>query len=356
MRVLVTGGSGFVGAHCVRLLLNRGFQVRTTVRSPRQEAAVRTMQEAGTDLSVAVADLTSDAGWESAVSGCAAVLHVASPFPAKAPRRLDGLLVPARDGTLRVLRAARDAGVRRTVLTSSFAAIGYGHRDHARTFTETDWSDPDGPALIAYSRSKLVAERAAWDFVDRSGGGMELAVVNPVGILGPPLGPDLSVYVAVVAQLLTGDLPAMPRLRWGVVDVRDVADLHVRAMLDPAAAGQRFLATAGTTTLPQIAGLLRQRLGPAARRVPTREVPDWVIRLAARVSSRFAPVVPDLGVVREASSAKAHELLGWRPRPIADTVVDTAAGLARLDLLAAPGHPRHRGVGPNPGGQLRSAR
>ena len=333
MFVLVTGGSGFVGAHCVRQLLSQGHRVRATVRSPRREATVRTLLEPGADVSFAIADLNSDAGWAEAAAGCDALLHVASPFPGSAPKHPDDLIAPAREGTLRALRAARAAGVRRTVLTSSFAAIGYGHRDYHRVFTEADWSDPDGPELITYSRSKLVAERAAWDFVEKSGGDMELAVLNPVGILGPALGPDLSVYVQVVEQLLNGRLPALPRLNWGVVDVRDVADLHVRAVVEPAAAGQRFVATAGTTTLPRIAELLRARLGPAARRVPARTVPDWAVRLSARVSPRFATVVPDLGVVREASSAKALRVLGWRPRPIEETILDTAAGLARLGLL-----------------------
>jgi len=333
MLVLVTGGSGYLGAHCVRQLLSQGHQVRATVRTSRREQAVRAMLEPGADVSFAVVDLTDDAGWAKAAAGCDAVLHVASPFPGSAPKHPDDLIVPAREGTLRALRAARDAGVRRTVLTSSFAAIGYGHRDYARVFTEADWSDPDGPALITYSRSKLVAERAAWDFVDRSGGGMELAVINPVGILGPVLGPDLSVYVEVVQQLLNGKLPALPRLNWGVVDVRDVADLHVRAMVEPAAAGERFLATAGTTSLPWIASLLRERLGPAAHRVPTRTVPDWAVRLSARVSPRFATVVPDLGVTREASSEKARKLLGWQPRPIEETILDTANSLAGLSLL-----------------------
>jgi dihydroflavonol-4-reductase len=343
MHVLVTGGSGYLAAHCIRQLLSQGHRVRTTVRKPSREQAVRAVLEPGADVSFAVADLTSDVGWAKAAAGCDAVLHVASPFPGSAPKHPDDLIVPAREGTLRALSAARDAGVRRVVLTSSFAAIGYGHRDYSRVFTEADWSDPDGPGLITYSRSKLVAERAAWDFADQAGGELELTVINPVGILGPVLGPDLSVYVQVIEQLLNGKLPALPQLNWGVVDVRDVADLHVRAMADPAAAGERFLATAGTVSLPRIAGLLRARLGPAAHRVPSRTVPDWAVRLSARVSPRFATVVPDLGVVREASSAKARDALGWRPRPIEETVLDTAASLAELGLLRDPIEARRGG-------------
>ncbi|MGI5214001.1 SDR family oxidoreductase [Plantactinospora sp. CA-290183] len=336
--VLVTGGSGFVGAHCILRLLQQGYRVRTTVRSLRREPDVRAMIEAGgvapgKALSFAVADLTRDDGWSDAVADCSYVLHVASPFPANAPRREDEIITPAREGTLRTLRAARDAGVRRTVLTSSFAAVGYGHRDNGRVFTESDWSDPDGAPMTAYAKSKLLAERAAWDFVDREGGGMELAVINPVGIFGPALGPDYSLYIELIEQLMNGAMPALPRLSYGVVDVRDVADLHLRAMADPTAAGERFLASAGLMSLSDIAGLLRARLGTAARRVPTRRLPDWTVRLTATFSPRIAQVIPDLGTVRDASSDKARRTLGWKPRPVEETILDTAHSLAGLGLL-----------------------
>ncbi|MEW9547283.1 SDR family oxidoreductase [Nonomuraea sp. NPDC050783] len=242
--VLVTGGSGFVGAHCILRLLDAGYTVRTTVRPPEQEEHVRGLlraggAEPGGALSFAFADLTSDEGWATAVRGCDYVLHVASPFPAAVPCHEDDLIVPARDGALRVLRAARDAGVRRVVLTSSFAAMSYGHQSLDRTFTEQDWTDPDGPRVSAYAKSKTLAERAAWDFVDREGGSLELAVVNPVTVLGPVLGPDLSTSSTLVRRLLNREIPALPRLSFALVDVRDVADLHLRAMTDPAARGER---------------------------------------------------------------------------------------------------------------------
>ena len=234
--VLVTGGTGFVGVHVVLRLLQASYTVRTTLRSLEREAEVREMLryagvDAGERLSFARADLMHDEGWPEAVAGCRFVHHVASPFPAAPPKDENELIVPAREGTLRVLRAARDAGVQRVVLTSSFAAIGYGH-DRKRTtpFTENDWSNPDSPDTPAYQKSKTLAERAAWDFIAQEGRGMELASVNPVGIFGPTLGRDVGTSVGIIQNLLEGKLPGMPRIRIGLVDVRDVAELHVRAM------------------------------------------------------------------------------------------------------------------------------
>ncbi|HET6452194.1 MAG TPA: aldehyde reductase, partial [Spirochaetia bacterium] len=283
-RVLVTGGSGFIGGHCILQLLAAGHEVRTTVRSLRREPEVRaTLRAAGAGrleaLSFVEADLLSDAGWKEAMAGCRYVLHVASPFPPGVPRHEDEVIVPAREGALRVLRAAREAGVSRVVMTSSFAAIGYGHQKTDRPFTEEDWTDPDGRDASAYVKSKTLAERAAWDLLQREGGALELAVVNPVGVLGPVLGPDYSTSILLVQRLMDGAVPGCPRLHFGVVDVRDVADLHLRAMTSPAARGQRFLAVAGDfLEMKEMAAILKARLGAAASRVPTRVLPDWLVR------------------------------------------------------------------------------
>lgn len=336
-RVLVTGGSGFVGAHCIVSLLGAGYRVRTTVRSLAREAEVRAMVKAGgaearEALSFAAADLTSDAGWPEAVAGCDFVLHVASPFPPGAPKHEDELIVPAREGALRVLRAAREAGVKRVVLTSSFAAIGYGHEPTSRPFTEDDWSDVGGH-LSAYAKSKTLAERAAWDFVGR-GESPELSVVNPVGILGPVLGSDLSTSILIVQRLMDGAMPGCPRLSFGLVDVRDVADLHLRAMTHPAAKGQRFLAIAGSfVSMPEIAQVLKARLGDAAKRVPTRTLPNWLVRLVGRFDPAVATIVPELGKLKNATSEKARRVLGWQPRSSEDAIVATAESLSRLRLL-----------------------
>ena len=336
--VLVTGGSGFVGAHCILQLLQQNYRVRTTVRSLAREADVRAMlkvggADPGAALSFVAADLNADAGWREAAAGCDLVLHVASPIPPNAPKHEDALIVPARDGALRILRAARDAGVRRLVLTSSFGAIGYGPQPAGRPFSETDWTDVDGD-ISAYVKSKTLAERAAWDFIAREGGGLELAVVNPGAIFGPVLGPDYSVSAGIIKRLMDRAMPGCPRLSYGIVDVRDVADLHLRAMTNPAAKGERFIAIAGgSMSIQQIALLLKARMGPAGARVPTRQMPDWTVRLVGRFDSSVAQIVPALGKTKPASNDKARRLLGWSPRSGEDAVLATAESLVRLGLL-----------------------
>lgn len=336
--VLVTGGSGFIGAHCIIQLLQAGFRVRTTVRSLARETLVRAMlKEGGADpkdeLACVAADLNLDDGWRQAVAGCAFVLHVASPFPADAPANDDELIMPARDGTLRVLRAARDARVARVVLTSSFAAIGYGTAVRERPFTEEDWTELDG-ASSAYVKSKTLAERAAWEFMALEGGDLQLCVVNPVAVFGPVLGADNSTSVQLVQRLLDGGMPGVPRLTFGVVDVRDVADLHLRAMTSAAARGERFIAVAGPfMTIREIAEVLRARMGAIAKRVPTRVLPNWLVRLAALRESAVKQIVPELGKIKSASGDKARRVLGWAPRSNEEAIVATAESLRRLGLL-----------------------
>jgi nucleoside-diphosphate-sugar epimerase len=339
--VLVTGGSGFIGSHAIVQLLAAGHRVRTTVRSARREGDVRALVQKGgavdagdRDLTFAVADLEKDAGWAEAASGCEYVLHVASPFPANVPKHEDELIVPAREGALRVLRAARDAGVKRVVLTSSFAAIGYGHPAQEQPFDETSWTDPQGDDVSAYVKSKTLAERAAWDFMAREGGALELAVVNPVMVFGPVLGPDYSTSIVVVQRMLDGAMPGCPRLSFGVVDVRDVADLHIRAMNHPAAKGERFLAIGGDfMSMLEIARVLRSRLGAAARRVPTMQLPNWLVRMASLGDPALRQIIPELGKRKSASNAKAQRLLGWAPRTNEDAIIATAESLQRLGLL-----------------------
>ncbi len=337
--VLVTGGSGFVGCHCILQLLAAGYNVRTTVRNLAREGEVRAMlREGGADpgdrLSFFAADLEKDAGWKEAVSGCDYVHHVASPFPSTVPKHEDELIVPAREGALRVLRASRDSGVKRVILTSSFAAIGYGHPEQNEPFNETNWTNPDAPDVLPYVKSKTMAERAAWDFVGKEGGGMELSVVNPVGIFGPVLGPDLSTSILIVQRMMDGAVPGCPRMYFGAVDVRDVADLHLRAMTDPAANGERFLAVAGDfLAMADIARILKTRMGAAARRVPTRQLPDFLVRLAAIRDPAVKQILPELGKRKNATSEKAKRVLGWKPRSNEDSIVATAESLLRLGLL-----------------------
>lgn len=337
--ILVTGGSGFLGSHCIIKLLADGHAVRATLRDPaRAEATLAMLRRGGAypedRIAFHKADLLGDAGWAEAVAGCDYVLHVASPFPASAPKHEDELIVPAREGSLRVLRAARAAGVRRVVLTSSFGAVGYGHPPQRDPFTEADWTNLDSPEVQPYVKSKVLAERAAWEFVRGEGAGLELTVVNPVGVFGPALGPDFSTSIGLVKNLLEGKMRPCPRLYLGVVDVRDAAALHVSAMLHPAAAGERFIATAGDCmSLLEIGSALRNGLGAAACRVPTRDQPVWVARLRALWNPTVRASLPQLGKRRRPTSEKARRLLGWAPRSSEAAVVASGESLLRLGLV-----------------------
>ena len=285
-------------------------------------------------LSFFTADLRADDGWRAAVTGCDYVLHVASPLSTNVPKDEHELIVPARDGTLRVLRAARDAGVKRVVVTSSLGAIGYGHAPRQKPFDETDWTNLDGADVLPYIKSKTVAERAAWDFVAREGGGLEMSVINPAAVFGPVLGPDFSGSIEIVKSLLDGAMPAVPRVYFGVVDVRDVADLHLRAMTAPHAKGERFIAVSGETlSILDIGKVLRRELGSKARRVPRLQAPDWLVRLAAHRIALLQAVVPMLGRVRHSTSAKARSVLGWQPRSNDEAILATADSLIRLGLV-----------------------
>ncbi|WP_260736418.1 SDR family oxidoreductase [Tunturiibacter lichenicola] len=337
--VLVTGGTGFVAIHCIDQLLRAGYNVRTTVRSLTREAEVRDMlKNAGTlrqeALTFAEANLTHDRGWPEAVIGCRFVLHVASPFPASAPKHEDDLITPAREGALRVLRAARDAGVERVVLTSSFAAIGYGHKPQTAPFDETTWTNVDAPGVSAYAKSKTLAELAAWDFIKHEGGNLELSVVNPVGVFGPTFGSDYSTSILIIHRLLDGAVPVCPRIGFGAVDVRDVADLHLRAMTNPAARGERFLAVAGKSiSLLDVAGVLKTHMGALAHRVPTRELPDWVVRVFALFIPDMKAIAPELGNRKNVSNEKAKRVLDWVPRSNEEAITASGESLARLGLL-----------------------
>lgn len=337
--VLVTGGTGFLGAHCIAALLDRGYRVRTTIRSATRQPDVRAMLakagvEPGDSLEFALADLSADAGWRDAAEGCKFVLHVASPLPEKQPANPDDLIRPARDGTLRVLKAARDAQVQRLVLTSSFAAIGYGRTPKAEAYTETDWTNENAD-VTPYIKSKTIAERAAWEFVKGEGNGLELVAVNPVVILGPALGADHSASVTLIRSMLEGRVPVLPRLMFGIVDVRDVVDLHLSAMTIPEAAGERFLAVSGDfMTMREIAQVLKDGLGASASRVSTRVLPDWVVRIAGmfNATARQAATA-ELGRVKNASNAKACHMLGWQPRSREEAILSAARSLIELGLV-----------------------
>jgi nucleoside-diphosphate-sugar epimerase len=350
--VLVTGGSGYIGGWCVAELLRRGYQVRTTVRSPGREqdvteAVSATVSAAGDPagrLSFAVADLTSDDGWDAAVKGADYVLHVASPL-GLSPRGAatpDAMVATARDGTLRVLRHATAAGVKRVVMTSAANTASPSSYATEGVTDETLWTDPDDPALIPYRRSKTVAERAAWDYLDseaaRTGSDpavpgsdparTELATVLPGAVFGPILTTSNIGSVGIVGRMISGKMRGVPRIGLEIVDVRDLVDVHIRAMTSPEAVGQRFLATGEFMWMRDMARVLRTGLGTDGSKVSTREIPDFAVRLAARYRDpSLREITPALGRRNRHTTEKARRVLGWQPRPARDTILDCARSL-----------------------------
>ncbi|KAL6903323.1 dihydroflavonol-4-reductase [Trichoderma evansii] len=345
--VLVTGGSGFIGSHVVVRALQHGYRVRTTVRSVSRAESVRQKLRAGGILEEQVQsveffeiDLLGDKGWDEACAGCECILHVASPFPSSVPKHENDLIKPALEGTLRALHAAKKAGtVKRVVITSSFAAIGYGHANGTKTkldpFTEKDWTvlnDARNP-VGAYEKSKTLAEQAAWEWLKKEGSEIELATVNPVLVMGPSLGEEDNTSLELPRRMLNGELPGLPNLSFGIVDVRDVADLHIKVMETPQAAGQRYLAISDdlATSARDIATFLKQGL-PAeeTKKVPTRVLPNFLLRLASHFDASIAMITPELGRVRYTSNAKAREELDWLPISARDSVLASAESLKKL--------------------------
>jgi len=313
--VLVTGGTGFIGIYCILQLLQEGYTVKTTLRSlKRKDEVIDQLKEAGIrsfeNLSFVEADLTNDLNWNQAVESCTYVLHVASPFPAGEPKDANELIIPARDGALRVLKAARDAGVKRVVLTSSFAAIGYSKNPKGYTFTEEDWTDPELTDR-AYIKSKTIAEKAAWNWISSEGNGIELTVVNPVGVFGPALGKDISTSIGLVKGVLNGQIKETLPFTFGVVDVRDVADIHLIAMTHPEAAGERFLATAtGIMSFYEVAELIR------------KERPEYAANIAD-----LKPL--DESFYISMSNEKAQRVLNWHPRSKEEAILASADSLSK---------------------------
>jgi nucleoside-diphosphate-sugar epimerase len=337
--VLVTGGSGFVAIHCIVQLLGHGYKVRATLRSiAKQNEVLGMLGEAGIGsldrIEFIEADLTDDRNWNKAAENCEFVLHVASPIYLRAPKHEDEMIRPAVDGTLRVLTAARNAGVKRVVMTSNFGAVGYSHTDKARVITEACWTDPDEKGLSIYNKSKVLAERAAWDFVKREGGTLELSVINPMGIFGPSYSPVLSSGFEMLKRVLDGSMKRIPNITLGIVDVRDVADLHLRAMESPEANGERFLALAGgILSLPEIAQMLKRRAPAIAKDASLKTVPDWMVKIVAWFNPVARNIVPMLSRYRNASNEKAKQLLGWQPRTNEEAILATAESLVKFGAL-----------------------
>lgn len=337
-RVLVTGASGFVAQHVILQLLAKGHEVRGTLRSLKRAEEVRAVlakfDPRATEITFIEADLSSDAGWAEAVKDCTYVQHIASPFPAVHPKDEDELIRPAREGALRVLKTAKAAGVKRVVMTSSMAAIAYGHGDdRAEVSDETMWSNPAGPDNTPYTKSKTLAERAAWDYVNGEGKGLELVTINPTGIMGPALSADVSTSLEIPIRLMNGKTPGLPRLGFSMVDVRDVAECHVKAMEIPEAAGERFIATEGFLWFTEAAELLRKKFPAYGAKIPKRKIPDWMLKLMAVFQPIYKQTVTELGRTRKASNAKAARVLGVRFRTAEEALVASAESLIQLKVI-----------------------
>ena len=330
----VSGGSGYIAGFLIRQLIDNGWTVHTSVRNLAREGEVRSWLDTDNSrLKFFQADLGSDAGWAEAMNGCTHVAHVASPFPLEVPKDPSDLIIPARDGALRALRFAKDAGVRRFVLTSSIAAIAYGHGKGSFMFTEKDWTNVESADVQPYPKSKTIAERAARDWIAQHGEGMEFASVNPAGVFGPVMGKDFSTSIELVRQLIDGKIPACPDIGFGIVDVRDVADLHYRAMTAPDIKDERFIASGPFMKMIDVAKILKAGLGDRARKVPTRKMPDWALRLLSLVRPELKQVVNELGNVRGGSSAHAETKLGWKMRSPEQTLIDAANSLIERGIV-----------------------
>jgi dihydroflavonol-4-reductase len=333
VQVLVTGGTGFLGVHTILQLLQKGYKVKTTVRSLNKKNEVLKMLKHGgiarsDNLLFIEADLVEDKNWDKAVEGCKYVLHLASPVSLKVHKDENELIVPAVEGTKRILNAAKSAGVKRVVLTSSSSAIEQTINDPDITITEDCWTDLKDKKLSTYVKAKTMAEQSAWKFIKNEGQGMELTVINPGGMFGPELGTDLSSAPEILKNILNGEMKAFPKISFGIVDVRDVADLHIRAMTMPQANGQRFLAiTENEIFFKDIALILKNRLGERAKKISSKEIPNWVIRFSAIFSKDAATIVNQLGILRNVSNDKAKRTLAWRPRSKEEAILATAESL-----------------------------
>jgi len=334
--VLVTGGTGFIAGWCIVELLRQGYAVRATLRDsaagPRVRAAVAREVDPGDRLSFVIADLTRDEGWDQAMAGCDHVLHIASPLGREAPRHRDALVAPARDGSLRVLRAATMAGVDRVVMTSA-AATARPPRGSGRVSDESVWADPEAPLLDPYRRSKILAERAAWDFMVTVPGATSLTTILPGAVFGPILQNGDPASVWVVGNLLEGRPARLLNMGFAIVDVRDLAAAHVAALTVPGAPGRRFLATGEFLWMADIARILREEIGARAAKVPQRVLPDWAVRALALFVPQLRMFAGDLGQRKEIDASSARELLGFAPRPARETLRDCAETL----LAAAAG-------------------
>jgi len=336
VQVAVTGASGYIALHVIAALLDQGYAVRGTLRDIARGDKIRAALAKQTDvtgLSFAETDLMSDAGWDAALADCRYVMHVASPLPVVEPKNHDDLIIPARDGALRVLAAAVRAGVQRVVMTSSIAAIGYGHEDKT-IFTEADWSVVS-EEIGAYAASKTIAERAARDFIAGlpAARSLEFVTINPSFVLGPLIDPDGSASIELVRKLMAREVPGCPKMGFSLVDVRDVAAAHMAAMINPTAAGKRYICNTEFKMMAQIAELLNLTFGPGGHPVRTRELPNWVVRIVALFDPAVGRIVPELGRQKRYDNAAIRQDLNWQPLPMDETIIATGESLIEMGVI-----------------------
>ncbi|KRK65327.1 nucleoside-diphosphate-sugar epimerase [Companilactobacillus tucceti DSM 20183] len=337
--VVVTGGSGFIASRIIIQLLEQGYSVRTTIRSSKKIELVKKLLTRGgikdfSNLSFEMADLTSDNNWEKVMNDATYVIHPASPTPTLHFKNEDEMIKPAVNGVLRVLKASRDNGIKRVVLTSAYGAIFAGHKNRNTPYTEKDWSNLNAKNIHPYQKSKTLSERAAWDFIKNQGHGLELSTVNPVGVMGPVLASDYSHSNIQIQQLLEGKIKAVPNINSGYVDVRDVANLHLLAMTSPKANGERFLATTGETlSMLDVANILRETFPKYADKLPTKVMPNILVKTAALIDPKLRMVASLLGVYAETSKEKAVTMLDWHPRSAKEAIIATAQSMIDLGII-----------------------
>jgi dihydroflavonol-4-reductase len=337
-KILLTGVSGFLGSHTAIQLLNQGYQVTGTLRDLKRADAIKQVIAQHTphiaQLTFAQADLSTETDWRSLMQEVDYVLHIASPFPRELPKNENDLIIPAKKGTLDILQAASQAGVKRVVITSSSGAILYGKEKAKRsgTYTEKDWTDiANQQDTTPYFRSKTIAERAAWDFIAKDKSGMQLTTICPGAILGPVLEQDFGTSANIVIKTLDGSSPAIPQIGFDVVDVRSVADMHLKAIEVAEAGGERFICSAGFLSFKEVAAILREAY--PKRKIPKMTLPNFAVRLFSYIEPTLRPILIDLGVERRVDNSKAKKILGWQPIDNKEAVLSCAESLLRLKIL-----------------------
>ena len=332
-KVLVTGATGYIGLHCVQQLLNQGYAVNGSVRSPeRKEEVFEALQKHNTpteNLNLFTFNLTEDDGWDEGMEGCDYLLHVASPI-ALENHNEDFFVKPAVAGVKRAFKYAKKHNVKKVVLTSSVAAI-FDTLEEKTDYDETDWSDPENPSISHYAKSKTLAEKAAWDFVDNEDNPFELAVINPALVIGPSLSGDLGESNKAIAMVTTGKMPVAVPLQFGYVDVRDVAAAHLLAMQNSNSNGERFALAEKDLWYKDVAKVLRDN---GFDKAPTFNVPVWLAKILANFSKELKVTLPYLGRVRSVNNtSKAKDILGWNPRPAEESIIDIAEQIKEMGLI-----------------------